>query len=425
MSMRQSAMLYVQSGGVTAVINATAAGVIRAAREAGAGPVLAARNGLLGLLNEDLIDTSCLDEATLAAMTRTPGGLFGSARYKLPDPEQDPRPFERLAAVCQAHQVGVLLYNGGNDSADSSLKVARYAQSQGLDLRCIAIPKTIDNDLLATDCCPGYGSVANYVATSILEASLDVRAMAATSTQVFIMEVMGRHTGWIAAAGGYVSHCRGPAPQVLLLPERVFDPEAFIEAVQQAVTRDGYCAVVAAEGVRDDAGRFLAETPQSDAFGHAQLGGVAPRLAALVQQRLQLKCHWAVSDYLQRSARHVATRVDVAQAEAVGRAAVALALAGESAVMAVIERLSDQPYRWQIGQAKLDGIANQERLLPKAFIRADGFGITEAAVQYLKGLIGEVATLPLADDGLPDVLTDDRVPLFKRCRQHLPRWSKV
>jgi 6-phosphofructokinase 1 len=423
--MTELTLLYAQSGGVTSVINASAVGVIRAARAAQAGPVLAARHGLLGLLNEDLVDTAALSDDDLAAMCRTPGGLFGSSRLKLPEPEDDERPFKRLAELVDAHGIDVLLYNGGNDSADTCLKVARYAQAQGLALRCIAIPKTIDNDLMATDCCPGYGSVANYVATSIMEASLDVRSMAANSTRVFILEVMGRHTGWIAAAGGYVALRRGPAPQLLLLPERPFDAASFTQAVDQAVQRDGYCAVVAAEGVRDVSGALLADSGTVDAFGHSQLGGVAPRLAQLVGDQLGHKCHWAVSDYLQRSARHLASAVDLQQAEAVGAAAVELALAGETAVMVVIERLSDAPYRWQVGHADLSQIANRERLLPDDFIRADGYGITEAAASYLQGLIGMVAPLPLASDGLPDVLTDDRLPIMTARAKQLPPWSKV
>jgi len=423
--MKSLTLLYAQSGGVTPVINASAAGVIRAARAAGSVSVLAARHGLLGILNEDLLDTAALSDDDLAAMCRTPGGLFGSSRVKLPEPEEDDRPFKRLVAVLAAHGVDVLLYNGGNDSADTCLKLARYAQARRLALRCIAIPKTIDNDLMATDCCPGYGSVANYVATSILEASLDVRSMAANSTRVFILEVMGRHTGWIAAAGGYVALRRGSAPQIVLFPERPFEPSAFVHAVDQAVQKDGYCAVVAAEGVRDAAGKLLAESGGVDAFGHSQLGGVAPRLAQTISEQLSHKCHWAVSDYLQRSARHLASAVDLEQAEAVGAAAVQLALAGETAVMLVIERLADAPYQWQVGQADLAHIANRERHLPDAFIRADGYGITEAAAQYLQGLIGAVAPLPLASDGLPDVLTDDRLPSLTALTQKLPQWPKV
>ncbi len=399
--------LYAQSGGVTAVINATAAAVIEAARERGGqvGKVLAARDGIVGVLEEHLVDTSKLKKSVIAAMNHTPGGLFGSCRFKLDDPEDNPRQYERLFEVFRAHDIGSFFYNGGNDSADTALKLARVARKLDFPLQCIAIPKTIDNDLVMTDNCPGFGSVAKYVAVSTLEAGLDVRSMARTSTKVFILEVMGRHAGWIAAASGLAASDRNQPPHLILMPEVTFDEAAFCQAVDHSVKRNGYCVVVVSEGVRDQQGRFLAEAGDADAFGHRQLGGVAPAIAGLIGERLALKCHWAVSDYLQRSARHIASKTDLEQARAVGKAAVELAIRGESGVMPVIRRLSDQPYQWTIDSAPLARIANREKKVPKRFIRSDGFGITSSARAYLAPLIRGEAFPPHGRDGLPRYLS--------------------
>jgi len=393
-------LLYAQSGGVTAVINATAAGVIEAARGKGV-KVYAARNGILGALREELIDTSKESAAAIAALRHTPGGAFGSCRYKLKSLEDSRSEYERLIEVFRAHDIRWFLYNGGNDSADTALKLSQLGKAMGYDLRCIGVPKTVDNDLAVTDCCPGFGSVAKYTAISTLEASLDVASMADTSTKVFILEVMGRHAGWIAAAAGLAGEGPDAAPHLILFPEKPFNQEAFLAKVQATVERVGWCTVVASEGVRDAAGQFLAEAGTHDAFGHTQLGGVAPVLAALVKQQLGYKYHWALPDYLQRSARHVASKVDAEQAYAVGRAAVDYALAGMNAVMPVIVRTSDAPYRWKIAPAPLAKIANREKKMPKNFITRDGLGITAAARRYLAPLIHGEAPLPYGKDGLP------------------------
>ena len=393
-------LLYAQSGGVTAVINATAAGVIEAARGKGV-KVYAARNGILGALREELIDTSKESAAAIAALRHTPGGAFGSCRYKLKSLEDNRAEYERLIEVFRAHDIRWFLYNGGNDSADTALKISRLGKALGYDIRCIGVPKTVDNDLAVTDCCPGFGSVAKYTAISTLEASLDVASMADTSTKVFILEVMGRHAGWIAAAAGLAGEGPDAAPHLILFPEKPFNQEAFLAKVQATVERVGWCTVVASEGVRDAAGQFLAEAGTHDAFGHTQLGGVAPVLAALVKQQLGYKYHWALPDYLQRSARHVASKVDAEQAYAVGRAAVDYALAGMNAVMPVIVRTSDAPYRWKIAPAPLAKIANREKKMPKNFITRDGLGITAAARRYLAPLIHGEAPLPYGKDGLP------------------------
>ena len=406
---------YAQSGGVTAVINASACGVIEAAREhpGRIGTVYAGRNGILGALREDLIDTGAEPAAAVAALRWTPGGAFGSCRYKLKPPQEAMREYERLIAVFKAHDIRFFFYNGGGDSQDTAHKVSQVGAELDYPVACIGIPKTVDNDLPHTDCCPGFGSVAKYVAVSVREAALDVASMCETSTKVFILEVMGRHTGWIAAAGGLAKRRPEDAPHIVLLPEVPFEAERFLAAVRTTVARFGYCVVVAAEGIRDADGSFLAESGGADAFGHAQLGGVAPRLAALVREREGFKFHWAVADYLQRSARHVASATDVEQAYAVGRHAVELAVGGANGVMATIVRHQGEPYEWTVGEVPLQRVANRERRLPKAFIRGDGFGITAAARRYLQPLIhGE--DWPPYRNGLPTFAELTNRPVAKR-----------
>ncbi|GIX30950.1 MAG: pyrophosphate--fructose 6-phosphate 1-phosphotransferase [Porticoccaceae bacterium] len=395
-------LFYAQSGGVTAVINATAAAVIETARRhpEAIGKVLAGRNGILGALREELYEASALADGDLAALAHTPGGAFGSCRYKLGEPGSDPR-YQRLLEVFRAHDIGYFLYNGGNDSADTCLKVARLARECGWPLVAVHIPKTVDNDLPATDCCPGFGSVAKYVAVSTREAAFDVASMAETSTRVFILEVMGRHAGWIAAATGLAAAEPGDAPHLILFPEVPFDEARFLARVEAVVGERGYCVVVAAEGTSRGDGSPLVASARVDAFGHRQLGGVAPTLAALVEARLNLKVHWAVADYLQRSARHLASATDLELAQAVGRAAVEYALAGHGGVMVAVERLADRPYRWSLGAVPLEEVANRERKLPAEFIAADGFGITAAARAYLAPLVAGEAPPPYRD-GLPD-----------------------
>jgi len=405
---------YAQSGGVTAVINATACGVIEAARQRRdrIGRVYAGRDGIIGALTEDLIDTDCESDAAIAALRHTPGGAFGSCRYKMSDPGGDPgddpggdperatREYRRLFEVFAAHDIGYCFYNGGGDSQDTALKIARTGERLGYPVVCIGIPKTVDNDLPGTDNCPGFGSAAKYVAVSVREAALDVASMARTSTKVFLLEVMGRHAGWLAAAGGLAAEREGDPPHLILFPERPFRQGPFLERVQDAVRRRGYCVIVVSEGVRDEQGRFLAEADSRDSFGHKQLGGVAPRLADLVRRELGYKYHWAVADYLQRSARHIASRTDAEQAYALGRAAVELACAGENAVLPVIVRTCDDPYAWEIGKTDLERVANEERPLPDAYIARDGFGISEECRRYLRPLIaGE--DYPPYEGGLP------------------------
>jgi len=400
--MARTNAFYAQSGGVTATINITACAVIETARQHRnrIGKVYAGRDGIIGALTEDLIDTSRESTASIRALRHTPGGAFGSCRYKLKGLEEGRAQYERLIEVFKAHDIGYFFYNGGNDSADTSHKVTQIAQTLGYPLVCVGIPKTVDNDLALTDCCPGFGSVAKYVAISIREAGYDVASMARTSTRVFILEVMGRHAGWITAACGLAQDREGEAPHILLFPEIPFDEERFLARVSETIARFGYCTVAVSEGLRRLDGKFLSESGLRDAFGHAQLGGVAPLLAQLVQDRLKQKYHWAVADYLQRSARHIASKTDALQSYAVGKAAVELALKGRSGVMPIIVRRSSKPYRWAIGVADLKDIANKEKIMPRDFITEDGFHITAKCRQYLEPLVlGE--GYPPYRNGLP------------------------
>jgi 6-phosphofructokinase 1 len=406
---------YAQSGGVTAVINASACGVIETARKhrRHIGRVYAGRNGIIGALLEDLIDTSREPAVNIRALRHTPAGAFGSCRYKLKGLEQNRAEYERLIEVFQAHDIGYFFYNGGGDSADTCLKISQLGEQLGYPIVAVHVPKTVDNDLPITDCCPGFGSVAKYVAVSTREATLDVASMARTSTKVFVLEVMGRHAGWIAAAAGLAADQNLDLPIVILFPEIAFAPPKFLAKVDENVRKYGYCSVVVSEGVKGADGKFLSDQGLRDAFGHAQLGGVAPVVAALIKQQLKLKYHWAVADYLQRAARHVASKTDVEQAYAVGKAAVELAVKGRNAVMPAIVRTSNKPYRWKVGVADLENVANHEKMMPRDFITTDGFGITTKCRTYLAPLIqGE--DYPPYQAGLPKYALLQNAPVKKR-----------
>lgn len=415
--MKKMNVFYAQSGGVTAVINATACGVIETARKhkGKIGKVYAGRDGIIGALTEDLIDTSKESPAAIRALRHTPAGAFGSCRYKLKGLDENRAQYERLLEVFKAHNIGYFFYNGGNDSADTAYKVSQISGALGYPVICVGIPKTVDNDLVVTDCCPGFGSVAKYVATSIREAGFDVASMARTSTKVFVLEVMGRHAGWITAACGLAAEKAGDAPQILLFPEITFDADRFLARVDATVKQHGYCAIGVSEGIRNADGKFLSETGLKDAFGHAQLGGVAPQIANLVKDKLGYKYHWAVADYLQRAARHIASKTDAQQAYAVGKAAVELALQGRNAVMPVIVRKSNKPYKWAIEAADLKDIANKEKMMPRDFISADGFHITDKCRQYLSPLIaGE--DYPPFRNGLPDYVKLKNAAVTKKLK---------
>ena len=397
---------YAQSGGVTSVINASACGVIETARKhpEKIANVYAGRNGIIGALTEDLIDTNQETDADIAALKFTPSGAFGSCRYKLKGLEENIAQYERLINIFKAHNIGYFFYNGGGDSADTCYKISKLSEKMNFPIQAIHIPKTVDNDLPITDVCPGFGSVAKYIAISTREASYDVASMAKTSTKVFVIEVMGRHAGWIAAAGGLAADEKNDIPVVILFPEIKFNQEAFLAKVDTNVKKYEYCSVVVSEGACWPDGKFLAEQGTRDAFGHSQLGGAAPGVANMIQDALGYKYHWAVADYLQRSARHIASKVDVEQAYALGKAAVDMAIAGENAVMPSIVRKSDSPYVWEIGKAKLEDVANIEKMMPKEFITDDGFGITEACRRYLLPLI-EGEDYPPYKNGMPEYVT--------------------
>lgn len=407
--------LYAQSGGVTAVINASACGVIQTARKASdkIGKVYAARNGIIGALTEDLIDTSLETDADIAALRYTPAGAFGSCRHKLGSIEKHRKQYERLVEVFSAHQIRYFFYNGGGDSQDTAHKVSQISKELGYPITCIGIPKTVDNDLPFTDNSPGFGSVAKYVGVSIREAGMDVASMALTSTKVFVLEVMGRHAGWIAAAGGLAAENEGDSPHIILFPEIPLDTQAFLKRVQECVKKYEHCSIVVSEGLKNADGAFISEQGLVDAFGHKQLGGAAPVIAKLIKDNLGYKYHWALADYLQRSARHIASKTDVEQAYAVGKAAVEMALAGKNAVMPIIVREKGDVYRWSIGEAPLEKIANVEVKMPREYITADGFGITEACKKYLSPLIqGE--DYPPYHNGLPVYVKLKNLPVEKK-----------
>lgn len=407
--------LYAQSGGVTSVINASACGVIETARKhtQQINKVYAARNGIIGALTEDLIDTSFESDSDIAALKHTPAGAFGSCRHKLGAIDKHRKQYERLVEVFSAHNIRYFFYNGGGDSQDTAHKVSQISKELNYPITCIGIPKTIDNDLPLTDNCPGFGSVAKYVAVSIREAGLDVASMAQTSTKVFILEVMGRHAGWIAASGGLASTQAGEAPHIILFPEIAFNPEAFLKRVDECVKKYGYCAIVVSEGVKNADGTFISESGLVDAFGHKQLGGVAPVIAKIIKEKLNYKYHWAVSDYLQRAARHIASKTDVDQAYAVGKAAVEMALAGKNAVMPIIVREKGKTYQWSIGEAPLEKVANVEHKMPRDYISSDGFHITDACREYLLPLIqGE--DYPPYHQGLPQYVHLKNLPVAKK-----------
>ena len=403
---------YAQSGGVTAVINASASGVIETARKHPdkIGTVYAGENGIIGALTENLIDTSVETDADIAALTHTPSGAFGSCRYKMKSLEANRAEYERLIEVFKAHNIGYFFYNGGGDSADTCLKVSQLSESMGFPIQAIHIPKTVDNDLPVTDNCPGFGSVAKYIAVSTMEASFDVASMAATSTKIFVLEVMGRHAGWIAAAGGLVD---SSIPVVILFPEIDFNEEKFLAKVDKNVKEFGYCTIVVSEGTKWPNGKFLAEQGTRDDFGHAQLGGAAPVVANIIKKALGYKFHWAVADYLQRSARHLASNSDVEQAYALGKAAVEMALAGKNSIMPAIIRTSNNPYTWEIGYGELKDIANVEKMMPKNYISDDGFSITDSCREYLLPLIaGE--NYPPYNNGLPDYVVMKKTKIKKK-----------
>tara|TARA_B100000795_G_scaffold157758_1_gene118444 strand:+ start:29739 stop:30992 length:1254 start_codon:yes stop_codon:yes gene_type:complete len=410
---------YAQSGGVTSVINATAASLILTAKKYPKiiGKVYAGKNGIIGALREELIDTSKESVSSIKNLMEIPGGAFGSCRYKLKNYDEDSSEYERLIEVFKAHNIGYFFYNGGNDSADTAFKISKLGAKVGYDIKCIAIPKTVDNDLALTDCCPGFGSVAKYIATSTQEASLDLKSMAESSTKVFILEVMGRHAGWIAAAGGLAKNEVTNAPHIILFPEINFNQKSFLAKVKKSVAEDGYCVVVASEGIKNAKGKFLTESDTTDSFGHAQLGGVAPYLSNLVTKNLKLKTHWAVPDYLQRSARHLSSKTDLLQAQAVGVKAVEFAVKGMNSVMPIIVRGKTKNYSWKIEAAPLSKIANVEKKLPKSFIAKDGYGITKKAIDYLRPLIKGEAEISYKD-GIPKIGSLKLIEVSKK----LKRW---
>ena len=413
-------VFYAQSGGVTPVINATAAGLIDYLKKnkSSFGKLFIGKNGIAGALNEELIDVSKENPTELKKLIHTPGGAFGSCRIKLKDPVKNQREFHRILEVFKAHNIGYFFYNGGGDSQDTTLKISNYCKEHGYDVTCIGLPKTIDNDLPVTDNCPGFGSVAKYIAISTYEASLDVASMANSSTKVFLLEVMGRHAGWLAASAGIIKDNESMPPHLILLPEIVFDEKRFLKKVKETVKRYGFCVIVASEGIKNKNNKFIAASSSKDSFGHAHLGGVAPKLANIITIKLSYKVHWAVADYLQRAARHIGSSVDVKQAYMVGYKALEYAKKGINGVMLTISRKKSKNYQWEIKHTKLENVANVEKELPESFISKDGFGITRSCKKYMQNLISG-QDYPPYKDGIPvyaklkHILVKKRLKNFK------------
>ena len=399
--MLQGNAIYAQSGGVTSVINGSAYGVITEAMKADfIDKIYGGFQGINGILEENLIDLQEESPQTIEALRYTPGAALGSCRRKLPDLEKNRHEFERIVQVLEAHDIRYFFYNGGNDSMDTVCKVSRIAVKMGYELIGIGVPKTVDNDLPVTDNCPGFGSTAKYNAISILEGGIDVASMYRDSTKVFVMETMGRHAGWIAAATALARRERDDPPHLILLPERAFVEKRFLVKVEEVVSRNGFCVVAVSEGSKGEDGRFLSESGSTDQFGHVQLGGVTHVVQSLIKENLGLKTHGALLDYCQRSGRHLSSRVDLEQAIACGQHAVAIAKEQLNGQMVILVRENDDPYRWSVGHTDAVNIANQEKLLPDSYISSDGFDITEAFIKYCRPLI-EGEDFPPFSAGIP------------------------
>jgi len=384
-------LLYAQSGGVTPVINASAYGAIRAAltlpqiKE-----VYAAKNGIQGVLDEELYHLNAENPNEIEKIPYTPGGIFGSCRVKISSREGDPdwEKLERIFEVFRAHDIGYFLYNGGNDSMETAHAISAYAKENGLDLRVIGIPKTVDNDLLYTDYCPGYGSAAKFTATAILEATKDLKSMSASSTKVFILESMGRHAGWLAASSA-LSRVNGEAgPSVILLPEIPFSEEAFLTRVEEEIRTKGFCSVVASEALKDDNGDFISTAGYTDSFGNVQLGKICFTLEKIVREKLNVKVHTGLPDYLQRSSRHIASLADWQDAiEAGARSVFWMVHDRLSDMMTVIIRDMSTPYIRHFDFVPLSKIAGKTRTLPAEYIDAEALNVTEGFMEYALPLI--------------------------------------
>lgn len=401
------AVFYAQSGGATSVINATATGAILAARKAGY-PFYVGRNGICGALAEELFDTTKESLADIEALAFTPGCAFGSCRLKLPSFQENPTVFRRIFDVFEAHDVGACLYNGGGDSQDTGLKLAEASLALQYPLKVIGLPKTIDNDLYGTDCSPGYGSAAKYIASSVREIYNDLSGMAPTSTKLFFLEVMGRNSGWLALAGGLAHEPEGKLPVILLLPEQDWSFETCANRAKQLIAQHGCAVVVVAEGMStkfakdvifDNSSGQLGS--QADVFGNRRLSGAAPFLAEAFRNKLHYKVQWAVAGYLQRAAAHLASAVDREQALAVGARAIELVAAGQSGVMVTIERLSSQPYQWKLGSIALSEVANRVVQVPSVFWDPQTYDISAKGLEYLAPLAAGEAVLSVDSSGLP------------------------
>lgn len=415
-------VLYAQAGGVTAVINASATGVIEMAKRHPEkfGTIYAAMNGIAGVLEENLVDVTRFTEEKLDRIRIQPGAAFEACRFDLDPLDVNPEQYERVLAVLKEYEIGYFFYNGGNGSMVTAQKVADYCTEHGHPVVCIGVAKTIDNDLAMSHCSPGFGSAAKYIATSLLEATMDLYSMHNTSTRFFCLEAMGRDTGWLAIAGGLIKDIIPDVPLIILPAERPFSKDTFIQQVNHLMETKGYCVCIASEGLRDETGEYLsiANEEVTRVKTYTQLGGVANTLAKMVGDHFNCKTHYAVPDYLQRSASHIVSQTDWDMAYRAGKAAVQAAMDGEHGVLPVIEVIDTCPLVWRYKNIELVAVADEEKVVPDEFITENGMDITEAALEYLRPLIKGERLIP-HKHGLPDIrplkfnLVDKKLPVYK------------
>jgi len=410
-------VLYAQAGGVSAVINASAAAVIEKVQKHPDqfGKIYTALNGIKGVLEEALIDVSNMSSETLERLKHQPGAAFKACRFDLDPLEHNTAQYERVLEVFKTYEIGYFFYNGGNGSMVTAQKVADYCGEHGHPVICVGVAKTIDNDLDLSHCSPGFGSAAKYIATSFLEASLDIISMHETSSKFFVMECMGRNTGWLTLAAGLAKEVIPDLPLILLPAERAFNKTLFIQKVEQLISEKGYCVCAVSEGLQDEQGEYLAiagieHTLERD---YTQLGGVGSYLSHMVSQHIQSKTHCAVPDYLQRSASHIVSQTDWQMAYDAGKASVEAALRGAHGVLPIIEVTGENPLTWCFKTVELEAVANLEKTVPDNFLTEDGMDITPAALDYLRPLIQGERPVHFKN-GLPDIAIMSFVQVQKK-----------
>ena len=395
--------LYIQSGGMTSVLNNAAYTIIKTIQKypKKIGKLYAGIYGIVGVLEDNLLDISTLSEIQIENIKNSPGGVFGTSRYKIKSINEDFAIYETLVNIFIKYNIHYIFYNGGNDSVDTALKLSKITKKFDYKLYCIAVPKTIDNDIACTDVSPGFGSAAKYIATSMYEASIDLKSMCKTSTKVFIMEIMGRHAGWLTAASAVWKNNDSDPPHICLLPEIPFNQERFLKLVTNSVNKYGYCSIAVSEGLKDETHKFISHKNTNDTFGHTQLGGVSSVLANIIQINLGYKCHYAIPDYLQRAAKHLCSKLDIEIANAVGKAAVEFAIQQKNNVMPCIKKIQTNPYLYEIECISLDNIANVEKKMPLNFIDKENLTITSECKEYILPFVSGEVFPKYSENGKP------------------------